>query len=125
VAETPKPKPAPKPKAKKPGGCTGKGFQPGQSGNPGGRPAGQSLTARLRAILDEGDRAETLLWSLITAAIEGDVAAHRLIFKVCEPAGGGKESADVRDALMSQAEAMVEAKLNGRRAEPGDPGGVP
>ena len=28
-------------------------FKPGQSGNPTGRPAGQSITAKLRAILDK------------------------------------------------------------------------
>lgn len=37
----------------KPGGVTGKGFLPGQSGNPNGRPKGQSITSVLRAILDD------------------------------------------------------------------------
>jgi hypothetical protein len=34
------------------GGCTGRGFMPGRSGNPGGRPRGRSLTAILREALD-------------------------------------------------------------------------
>lgn len=37
-----------------PGGCTGKGFVPGKSGNPGGRPKGRSITAELNRLLDEG-----------------------------------------------------------------------
>ena len=38
--------------AKRPGGVTGKGFRPGVSGNPGGRPKGRSITARLREALE-------------------------------------------------------------------------
>lgn len=40
-------------KPKKVGGVTGKGFKPGQSGNPGGRPKGTSVTAELRRLLAE------------------------------------------------------------------------
>lgn len=32
-----------------------KPFKPGQSGNPGGRPKGLSITARLRALLEKGE----------------------------------------------------------------------
>ncbi|MEX2218510.1 MAG: DUF5681 domain-containing protein [Phycisphaerales bacterium] len=37
----------------KPGGVTGKGWKPGQSGNPGGRPRGESITATLRRLVAE------------------------------------------------------------------------
>lgn len=38
------------------GGVTGKGFKPGKSGNPNGRPKGQSITSILRQLLDEPDK---------------------------------------------------------------------
>lgn len=35
-------------------------FKPGESGNPGGRPAGKSITAELRKLIDEGTNAEDM-----------------------------------------------------------------
>lgn len=35
------------------GGCTGKGFRPGQSGNPGGRPKNQLITKQLVRLLKQ------------------------------------------------------------------------
>lgn len=43
------------------GGITGKGFMPGQSGNPGGRPKGRSIVARLRELIDESDESSECL----------------------------------------------------------------
>lgn len=54
---------------KQPGGITGKGFQKGKSGNPGGRPRGAvSITTRLKATLTEGD-ADTIVSNLIRLAL--------------------------------------------------------
>jgi len=38
---------------KKLGGCTGKGFMPGQSGNPSGRPKKKHLTEAFEEMLEE------------------------------------------------------------------------
>ena len=43
-------------------------WKKGQSGNPGGRPKGKSITAELRKLLDEGTTAEELAKVLLTIA---------------------------------------------------------
>lgn len=62
-------------------------FQKGQSGNPGGRPKGTSLTAELRRMMDEKAGADSkitrrraLLESLYAMALKGDVRAHAIIW---------------------------------------------
>lgn len=56
-------------------------FKPGQSGNPGGRPKGKSLTALLRERLDEVDEAtgktiaQLVVEGWVNAARDGNVPA--------------------------------------------------
>lgn len=38
------------------GGCTGKGFMPGQSGNPGGRPKSKPVTEILEELFDSENK---------------------------------------------------------------------
>lgn len=64
------------------GGITGKGFLPGQSGNPNGRPKGRTLTAllreRLETVADESTGetyGEQLAKAWVDAALDGNVAA--------------------------------------------------
>lgn len=54
-------------------------WQPGQTGNPNGRPPGQSAITRMRATL-AGDVPE-ILAGLVVAAKAGDVQAARLILE--------------------------------------------
>lgn len=54
-------------------------WQPGQTGNPKGRPPGQSEITRLRAAIAE--HVPSILEQLVTAAKSGDVQAARLILE--------------------------------------------
>lgn len=60
----------------------GRPFQPGQSGNPGGRAAGMSLTTRIKRLLeaDNGEKAELLAAALIMQACKGNGGAIKEIF---------------------------------------------
>ena len=51
-------------------------WKPGQSGNPGGRPKGKSITAELRKLLDKGTNAEDLAEILLKMG-KKDLAALR------------------------------------------------
>jgi hypothetical protein len=111
---------------KLPGGITGKGFRPGASGNPSGRPR-TSLRAILRAMLDateipspRGDPvqlpdgltlAHLVIQGLIKSAAKGDVKAIQAIFRLVEP-DDAPTAPDCREALLSEAEAAVSAKRN-------------
>ena len=57
-----------------------KPFQKGVSGNPGGRPKGQSLTAELRRQAQEGNTAEQIAAVIIKEAKSGKIDFLRLIF---------------------------------------------
>jgi len=49
-------------------------FQPGESGNPGGRPKGKSITAELRKLIDSGTNAEDMAKVLYNIAKTGGKA---------------------------------------------------
>ncbi len=67
------------------GGVTGKGFMPGQSGNPRGGPRGpRTLTTRLRKIIDQEtkdgkDYGDLVMQVLVKAALKGDMKAMSLL----------------------------------------------
>jgi len=60
-------------------------FQPGQSGNPSGRPKGTvSLTNLLRKKLLEGTCAQDVIDATIRDALAGDAAARKLVWERME-----------------------------------------
>lgn len=59
-------------------------FKPGESGNPAGRPAGNSLQKQLRDAV--GQRFDELVTVLVDAAAAGDMTAMNLIMSRMIPA---------------------------------------
>jgi hypothetical protein len=58
-----------------------KPFPKGVSGIPGGRPAGQSLTAELRRQLEQGFTMQQIAKALLDKAVSGDIQALRIVFE--------------------------------------------
>ena len=56
-------------------------WKPGQSGNPAGRPPGQSVITRLRAQIEPD--APAILQVMVAAAKGGDIQAARLTARTC------------------------------------------
>ncbi len=84
------------------GGCTGKGFMPGVSGNPAGKPKGTlSITSEMKKKLQEVPEGkklsylEAFIMKMLRNAIDdGDSAAQKLIWNYID--GMPKESKDIR-----------------------------
>ena len=87
---------------KSPGGITGKGFRPGQSGNPSGKRKGSvSLAAALARSLTRKD-AEAICRKLISLAKRGDVPALRLLFDRLDTVDIEQRIISLEDALERQ-----------------------
>ena len=99
--------------------------KPGQSGNPGGRPPGTSLTAKIRKALetpDESDPSKTVADSIIEAMIReargGDVQAFRtLIERVDGKVAERLEMASVGPPLIHTIEVVIPKAKAGNRED--------
>lgn len=89
-------------------------FQPGQSGNPGGRPKGISLSAILVDELSEA-RARTMIRAIIRKASKGDVRAFEQLIERID----GKVTDKLALAATTVTEIHVgQAELDARLWEP-------
>ena len=91
-------------------------WQPGQTGNPKGRPPGQSEITRLRAAIAE--HVPTILNQLVTAAKDGDIQAARLILeRVLPPLKGIEQAVELQlpegGTLTAKASAVLNAAAAG------------
>ena len=94
-------------------------WQPGQTGNPKGRPPGQSEITRLRAAIAE--HVPSILEQLVTAAQGGDVQAARLILeRVLPPLKGIEQAVTLQlpdgGTLTAQGRAVLSAVAGGELA---------
>jgi hypothetical protein len=94
------------------GGCTGKGFMPGKSGNPKGRPVTRGLLVHLKSKLgelSEGQSAEEVIAQrLVQLAVSGDLAAIRECFDRME--GKPRQALDFTD-LTRQMQGRTQEEL--------------
>lgn len=91
-------------------------FQPGQSGNPAGRPKGvPNPQARLRLAIAE--HVPAIITRMVEAARDGDVAAASLLLsRVLPPARAESQAVQIEGAgetLAERAEAIAVATLAG------------
>jgi len=118
----------------RPNSVVGRPWPKGVSGNPGGRPRGRSITARLRELLDAdagtGDGrtiAEEIARVLLEHAAAGDIKAVREVLdrtegrpRPAEPEGGqAMEARDIWDDICNEVDALAAA------GEGEGPGGGP
>jgi Family of unknown function (DUF5681) len=95
---------------KMPGGVTGKGFRPGASGNPGGRPKQQPGTEALRVLLADEKTAMALARAMIKRALKGNVRAFKEIMDRVE--GKVANRVEITGANGEELKAKVDAKLS-------------
>ena len=94
-------------------------WKPGQTGNPQGRPPGQSEITRIRASL-AGDVPE-ILAGLVTAAKAGDTQAARLILeRILPPVKAIEQAVELQlpndGTLIAKASAVLSAAAAGELA---------
>jgi hypothetical protein len=90
-------------------------FQPGQTGNPAGRPPGTTPRAKFRKMVD-ADLPE-ILEALVTAAKGGDVAAIKVIYDRIVPSiKPSTEDVSIRTtgSLTQRGEAFISAMSTGK-----------
>jgi hypothetical protein len=94
-------------------------WKPGQSGNPSGRKPGSRNKATLVALaLMEGD-AEKIVRKVVDAAIEGDMAAARLVLERLVPPAREKPvsldlpNTETAEGISNAQEAVLQAIANG------------
>jgi hypothetical protein len=87
----------------------GSRFQPGQSGNPRGKPPGTRSKALRELDRLGAEGAEAVLRAVLTAAQNGDIAAATLILKRCWPETRGRPVRLALPAIQTAADTVVAA----------------
>ena len=86
-------------------------WKPGESGNPGGRPKGTSITARLREIVekDDGEAAKAIAEAAMKAAKGGD---FRFFKELCDRLDGPIKQ-QIEASIITQVKAIDKDAFDG------------
>jgi hypothetical protein len=101
---------------KLPGGITGKGFLPGQCGNPSGRPRTAKFSEIAREVLAEEDPkkrqtvAERLVRAAVTRALAGSTRHLELLLSYTE--GRPKQHFDLSGSVTNPLASLSDEELN-------------
>ena len=102
-------------------------FAPGESGNPGGRPKGQSITAKLRTLLDNPNASEPgksnldkLAEVVLEKALEGDLGFAKMVWERVEgriPDADSSQDSSPDDVYRQAAEILLRRRTEREEAK--------
>jgi|SRR6185312_4745986 len=92
------------------GGCTGKGFMPGQSGNPSGRPKKKPITELYEEMLNDPETVEILRASIRKAIAKGSMAMVLQVKEMTDRVEGKVTQPIEADVTVNLADAIAEAR---------------
>lgn len=97
------------------GGCTGKGFMPGQSGNPSGRPKKKPITEMYERILSKPENIEALEAAVNKALARGQMAMVLQLREMTDRVEGKVTQPIEANITMNLAEAIANARKRAGR----------
>ena len=92
------------------GGITGKGFMPGVSGNPSGRPAKKPITEMYERILSNPDHLAAIENATVKALKKGNMAMVLQLREITDRIEGKVTQPIQADVNVNLAEAIAEAR---------------
>ena len=95
---------------KLPGGITGKGFVPGQSGNPSGRPKKKPITEMYERILNDPDNIAAIEKATVSALRKGNMAMVLQLREMADRTEGKVTQPIEADVTVNLADAIAEAR---------------
>lgn len=95
---------------KLPGGITGKGFMPGRSGNPSGRPKKKPVTELYEQILNDPANIEMVERAIVKAISKGNMAMVLQLREMTDRVEGKVTQPIEADLTVNLADAIAEAR---------------
>lgn len=97
------------------GGITGKGFLPGQSGNPGGRPPKKPITEMYERIMNDPEAIRKIEATVLKALTKGNMAMVLQLKEMTDRVEGKVTQPIEADITVSLPDAIAEARKRAGR----------